>query len=87
MPWNYTDEYYREYTRTTWNDSAEAYVEFMRNLAPFRSDLVARLDAQPGEEILDLGTGPGPPCSRRRPPRDHGAVGPDKSPARLFPDP
>jgi ubiquinone/menaquinone biosynthesis C-methylase UbiE len=62
MPWKYTDEYYREYTRTTWNESAEAYVGLMKNLEPFRSDLVARLAPQSGEKILDMGTGPGEPA-------------------------
>ncbi|MCI4323999.1 MAG: class I SAM-dependent methyltransferase, partial [Thermoplasmata archaeon] len=62
MPWKYTDEYYREYTRTTWNESAEAYVGLMRNLEPFRADLVERLAPQPGERILDMGTGPGEPA-------------------------
>jgi ubiquinone/menaquinone biosynthesis C-methylase UbiE len=62
MPWKYTDEYYREYTRTTWNESADAYIDWMRNLEPFRNDLVARLDAHPGEKVLDLGTGPGEPA-------------------------
>jgi len=62
MPWKYTDEYYREYTRTTWNASAKAYVDWMRNLEPFRSALVSRLDPKPGEKVLDLGTGPGEPA-------------------------
>jgi len=62
MPWRYTEEYYREYTRTTWNETAEAYVSLMKNLEPFRSDLLDRLAARPGERILDLGTGPGEPA-------------------------
>jgi SAM-dependent methyltransferase len=62
MSWKYTDEYYREYTRITWNASAEAYVGLMRNLEPFRSDLVAQLAPRPGERVLDLGTGPGEPA-------------------------
>ena len=62
MPWKYTDEYYREYTRTTWNQSAEAYVGLMQNLEPFRSDLVERLSPQPGDRVLDMGTGPGEPA-------------------------
>lgn len=62
MPWKYTEEYYREYTRTTWNESAEAYIVFMRNLEPFRADLIQRLNPSPGERVLDLGTGPGEPA-------------------------
>jgi ubiquinone/menaquinone biosynthesis C-methylase UbiE len=62
MPWEYTEEYYREYTHTTWNESAEAYVEVMRYLEPFRSALVSRLQAKGGEKILDIGTGPGEPA-------------------------
>ncbi|MCI4341433.1 MAG: methyltransferase domain-containing protein [Thermoplasmata archaeon] len=62
MPWKYTEDYYREYTRVAWNESAEAYVGLMRNLEPFRSDLVARLAPQRGERILDMGTGPGEPA-------------------------
>ena len=62
MPWKYTEEYYREYTRTSWNDSAEAYVEFMRSLEPVRTELIERLAPVKGERILDLGTGPGEPA-------------------------
>lgn len=62
MPWEYTEEYYREYTRTTWNDSAEAYTGLMARLAPFRATLVDRLAARVGESVLDLGTGPGEPA-------------------------
>ena len=62
MPWKYTDEYYREYTRNTWNESAGAYIAWMRLLEPFQSALVSRLDPRPGEKILDLGTGPGEPA-------------------------
>jgi SAM-dependent methyltransferase len=62
MPWKYTDEYYREYTRTTWNESADAYVELLASLEPFRKDMLAHLAARPGEKVLDLGTGPGEPA-------------------------
>jgi SAM-dependent methyltransferase len=62
MPWKYTEEYYREYTRSTWNDSAEAYVTLLRNLEPFRAGLADRLRAREGESVLDLGTGPGEPA-------------------------
>ena len=62
MTWKYTDAYYQEYTRTTWNESAEAYVELMRNLEPFRAALISRLGPRKDERILDLGTGPGEPA-------------------------
>lgn len=62
MPWKYTEEYYREYTRVTWNESAEAYVHLMRTLEPFRSDLVDAFAPKKGERLLDLGTGPGEPA-------------------------
>jgi len=62
MPWQYSDEYYTEYTRTTWNESATAYVDLMRNLEPFRAEALAQLHPRPGEHILDLGTGPGEPA-------------------------
>ena len=62
MPWKYTDEYYREYTRTTWNASADAYVGLLASLEPFRQDMLTRLAARRGEKVLDLGTGPGEPA-------------------------
>lgn len=62
MPWKYTDDYYREYTRQTWNESAEAYVDFLQILEPVRSDTMEALAPQPGERVLDLGTGPGEPA-------------------------
>ncbi len=74
MPWKYTDEYYREYTRTTWNESAGAYVEVLRYLEPFRSALISRLQPITGEKILDMGTGPGEPAisiAREVGPRGH----------------
>jgi len=62
MPWKYSEEYYREYTRATWNESAKDYSLFMRRLEGVRTDLVALLAPAPGEQILDLGTGPGEPA-------------------------
>ena len=62
MPWNYSEEYYREYTRTSWNESAEAYARFMAVLAPFGTELLEELGPRPGERILDMGTGPGEPA-------------------------
>lgn len=62
MPWKYTDDYYREYTRQTWNESAEAYVDFLQLLEPVRSDTMEALAPKAGERVLDLGTGPGEPA-------------------------
>jgi ubiquinone/menaquinone biosynthesis C-methylase UbiE len=62
MTWTYTDEYYREYTRTTWNESAKVYVELFTRLEPFRQDLVKRLAPRAGERVLDIATGPGEPA-------------------------
>lgn len=62
MTWQYTDAYYREYTRTTWNESAEVYREVMKRLEPFRQDLVRRLAPRPGERVLDICTGTGEPA-------------------------
>jgi len=62
MPWKYSDEYYREYTRTTWNAAAEPYVGLMEKLEPFREAVVGGLAPRPGETVLDLGTGPGEPA-------------------------
>jgi len=62
MPWEYTEDYYTEYTRVTWNQSADAYVDLMRNLEPFRSEVLSLMRPRPGDKILDLGTGPGEPA-------------------------
>jgi ubiquinone/menaquinone biosynthesis C-methylase UbiE len=62
MPWEYTDEYYREYTRTTWNESAADYARFADQLAPYRADLLADLRLRAGEKVLDLGAGAGEPA-------------------------
>ena len=62
MSWTYSDDYYREYTRTTWNESAATYGPLLDLLGPFRTALVERLAPRPGERVVDLGTGPGEPA-------------------------
>ncbi|HVL88337.1 MAG TPA: methyltransferase domain-containing protein [Candidatus Thermoplasmatota archaeon] len=62
MTWTYTEDYYREYTRQTWNESAEAYADVMRQLEPFRAELLDRVAPRPGERALDVATGPGEPA-------------------------
>jgi len=62
MSWKYTDEYYTEYTRTTWNESAIPYIKLMERTAPFTDELLKRVKIEKGMKILDIGTGPGEPA-------------------------
>jgi ubiquinone/menaquinone biosynthesis C-methylase UbiE len=62
MTWTYTDEYYKNYTRDTWNESAPAYDPVLRNLDKFNGDLLKRAAPRPGERVLDVATGPGQPA-------------------------
>ncbi len=62
MPWKYTEEYYRDYTRSTWNESASAYPRWMELVRPFGTDLLEEIRPVTGERALDLGTGPGEPA-------------------------
>jgi SAM-dependent methyltransferase len=62
MTWTYTDDYYREYTRTTWNESARVYLDLFTRLEPFRQDLLRDFQAKAGERVLDIATGPGEPA-------------------------
>lgn len=62
MTWKYTDDYYREYTRTTWNESAPVWQRYLHVLAPYRADLVAAAAPRPGERVLDVATGSGEPA-------------------------
>src|SRR6266568_3775845 len=61
-PWKYTDESYKEYTRTTWNESAQNYSKVLRWLEPYGFDLLARVDPKIHERALDIATGPGEPA-------------------------
>jgi ubiquinone/menaquinone biosynthesis C-methylase UbiE len=62
LSWKYTDEYYKEYTRTTWNESADIYVRLMELLQPYGVELLNRIKVNPRESVLDIGTGPGEPA-------------------------
>jgi SAM-dependent methyltransferase len=62
MTWTYTDEYYKSYTRDTWNESAHSYDPVLRNLDKFNGDLMRRAQPRPGERVLDVATGPGQPA-------------------------
>ena len=61
-PWKYSDDSYREYTRTTWNEAAGKYTKLLRNLEPYGFDLLARVDPKIRERCLDIATGPGEPA-------------------------
>ena len=61
-PWKYSDDSYREYTRTTWNEAAGRYTKLLRNLEPYGFDLLARVDPKVRERCLDIATGPGEPA-------------------------
>src|SRR5437879_12740978 len=58
-PWKYSDDSYRDYTRTAWNESAQKYTKLLRNLEPYGFDLIARVDPKVRERCLDIATGPG----------------------------
>lgn len=62
MTWTYTDEYYKNYTRDTWNESAASYGPVRRNLDSFNGDLLDAVSPAPGERVLDVATGPGEPA-------------------------
>ena len=62
MPWKYTDEYYQEYTRKTWNAAARPYLGFMSRLRPFHEELLRRVRPKKGEQFLDMACGPGEPA-------------------------
>lgn len=62
MSWKYTDEYYKQYTRDTWNESAPEYAPLLRNLDKFNDDLLAHAQPRAGLRVLDIATGPGEPA-------------------------
>ncbi len=62
MSWTYTDEWYKEYTRDTWNESASRYQAFLGLLAPYNPPLFRAASPRQGERVLDVGTGPGEPA-------------------------
>lgn len=61
-PWQYSDEHYKEYTRTSWNETAETYMNVMRFFEPYGFDLLAHVDPKVRETVLDIATGPGEPA-------------------------
>lgn len=62
MTWTYTEEYYKNYTRDTWNESAAEYAPVRRNLDKWNPHLLARAAAKAGQRILDVACGDGEPA-------------------------
>jgi ubiquinone/menaquinone biosynthesis C-methylase UbiE len=62
LTWKYTDEYYKNYTRETWDACAENYVPLSRQLIPFHKSMLDLVMPGPGERVLDVCTGPGEPA-------------------------
>lgn len=62
MTWTYTEEYYKNYTRDTWNESAAEYAPVRRNLDKWNPHLLKRAAARGGERVLDVACGDGEPA-------------------------
>ena len=62
MTWKYTDEYYKNYTRQTWDECAEKYLPLQEHLVPYPRSLLENLRPQPSQVVLDVCTGPGEPA-------------------------
>lgn len=62
MSWEYDDDFYKEYTRKTWNESLEAYPIWEDVLEPYTEPLLKGAGIEPGHRVLDVGTGPGLPA-------------------------
>jgi ubiquinone/menaquinone biosynthesis C-methylase UbiE len=62
MSWKYTDEYYKNYTRETWDECAERYVPLASQLAQFHKPLLELVKPSLGERVLDVCTGLGEPA-------------------------
>jgi len=62
MTWKYTEEYYKNYTRETWDECAEQYVPILQQLIPYHRAMLEILKPRPNEVVLDVCTGPGEPA-------------------------
>jgi SAM-dependent methyltransferase len=62
MSWKYTDEYYKNYTRETWDECAERYVPLASQLAQYHKPLLELVKPLSGERVLDVCTGLGEPA-------------------------
>lgn len=62
MTWTYSEEYYRQYTRDTWNESAQGYADVVRNLDLYNDALLAAAAPKRGDKVLDIASGLGEPA-------------------------
>jgi len=62
MTWTYSEEYYKRYTRDTWNESAPEYEPVEAVLDAWNPDLLAAAAPRAGERVLDVATGRGEPA-------------------------
>ena len=62
MTWTYSDDYYKQYTRDTWNESAPEYEPVEAVLDAWNPDLLAAAAPRAGERVLDVATGRGEPA-------------------------
>jgi ubiquinone/menaquinone biosynthesis C-methylase UbiE len=62
VTWTYSEEYYKRYTRDTWNESAAGYAPVQRNLDLANPALLEAAAPRPGERALDVATGLGEPA-------------------------
>ena len=62
MSWQYTDEYYKNYTRETWDECAEDYIPLSTQLTQFHKPLLNLVKPVPGERVLDVCSGPAEPA-------------------------
>jgi ubiquinone/menaquinone biosynthesis C-methylase UbiE len=62
MSWQYSDQYYKNYTRETWDECAEKYIPLSRQLILFHKSLLDLVKPVPGDRVLDVCSGPGEPA-------------------------
>ena len=62
MTWKYSDEYYKNYTRETWDECADKYIPILQQLIPYHRAMLEIIKPSPKELVLDVCTGPGEPA-------------------------